>query len=48
MFKVYSIQSIYTGLFFIQDLKLGHYMKIPHRVTFSGRLKNRATDAIVP
>jgi len=32
--KTYSVQSLIGGLFFAKDLKLGHYMKIPPRVTF--------------
>ena len=38
IFKTYSVQAISAGLFFIQDLKLGHYMKIPPRTTFLGKL----------
>ncbi|POW08320.1 hypothetical protein PSTT_07585, partial [Puccinia striiformis] len=34
LFKTFSVQSLLVGLAFIQDLKLGHYMKIPPRVTF--------------
>lgn len=36
LFKVYAAQCIGTGLSFVQDLKLGHYMKIPPRTTFAG------------
>ena len=36
IFKTFSIQCLQSGLYFIQDLKLGHYMKIPPRVTFHG------------
>ena len=37
MFKCYGVQGISAGLYFIQDLKLGHYMKVSPRVTFSGQ-----------
>ncbi|GAA5998997.1 hypothetical protein JCM5350_004400, partial [Sporobolomyces pararoseus] len=35
IFKVYSTQTVIGALSFIQDLKLGHYMKIPPRATFA-------------
>lgn len=35
MFKVYALQTLSSGLSFIQDLKLGHYMKIPPRHSFA-------------
>ncbi|GAA5982688.1 hypothetical protein JCM11641_002337 [Rhodosporidiobolus odoratus] len=35
LFKVYSLQTLGVGLTFVQDLKLGHYMKIPPRATFA-------------
>lgn len=34
VFKVYSLQTLTAGLGFVQDLKLGHYMKVPPRQTF--------------
>ncbi|KAH8922321.1 OPT-domain-containing protein [Atractiella rhizophila] len=34
VFKIYSVQSLLVAITFIQDLKLGHYMKVPPRVTF--------------
>jgi OPT family oligopeptide transporter len=34
IFKAYSLQTLSSSLGFIQDLKLGHYMKIPPRHTF--------------
>ncbi|KAM0750063.1 OPT superfamily oligopeptide transporter [Meredithblackwellia eburnea MCA 4105] len=34
LFKLYAIQPIGFALTFVQDLKLGHYMKLPPRVTF--------------
>ncbi|KAK9895729.1 putative oligopeptide transporter [Cystobasidium minutum MCA 4210] len=38
LFKTLSIQSLQAALLFIQDLKIGHYMKIPPRVTFMVQL----------
>lgn len=38
LFKTFGYISMYQGLFFIQDLKLGHYMKVPPRVTFSAQM----------
>ncbi|GAA5877802.1 hypothetical protein JCM16303_000242 [Sporobolomyces ruberrimus] len=35
LFKMYSVTTIGAGLTFVQDLKLGHYMKIPPRSTFT-------------
>ncbi|KAG8969004.1 hypothetical protein FRC03_004971 [Tulasnella sp. 419] len=34
IFKCYSVQTMQVALNFIQDLKLGHYIKIPPRGTF--------------
>jgi OPT family small oligopeptide transporter len=34
LFKTYGYISMYQGLSFLQDQKLGHYMKVPPRVTF--------------
>jgi ABC-type uncharacterized transport system permease subunit len=36
VFKVFCVQGMLAGLFFVGDLKLGHYMKIPPRATFMG------------
>ncbi|GAA5821301.1 hypothetical protein JCM10212_006415 [Sporobolomyces blumeae] len=38
LFKIYPMAVLGTGLAFVQDLKLGHYMKIPPRATFSAQL----------
>ncbi|KAK4683607.1 hypothetical protein P7C73_g6631, partial [Tremellales sp. Uapishka_1] len=38
IFKVFTVQSISEALSFIQDMKLGHYMKIPPRSTFIAQL----------
>jgi len=34
IFKVYSIQTLTESTSFVQDLKLGHYIKVPPRATF--------------
>ncbi|KIJ34648.1 hypothetical protein M422DRAFT_61375 [Sphaerobolus stellatus SS14] len=38
IFKAYSVQTLQEALSFVQDLKLGHYMKIPPRTTFLAQL----------
>ena len=35
-FKVYSVQVLSESASFVQDLKLGHYIKVPPRATFIG------------
>ena len=35
-FKVYSVQTLSESTNFVQDLKLGHYIKVPPRATFIG------------
>src|SRR5258708_6573454 len=34
VFKTYSLETINVALYFVQDLKLGHYIKIPPRASF--------------
>jgi len=34
IFKAYSVQTLAVGTSFTQDLKLGHYVKVPPRSTF--------------
>src|SRR5258706_7689646 len=34
LFKTYSVETITVSLLFVQDLKLGHYLKIPPRASF--------------
>ncbi|KDR75502.1 hypothetical protein GALMADRAFT_140147 [Galerina marginata CBS 339.88] len=34
VFKAYSVQTLTAGTAFVQDLKLGHYVKVPPRATF--------------
>ncbi|PLW42849.1 hypothetical protein PCASD_07221 [Puccinia coronata f. sp. avenae] len=47
LFKTFSVQSLLVGLAFIQDLKLGHYMKIPPRVTFVVQIVAAILSAVV-
>lgn len=37
IFKVYAIQTQIEAISFVQDLKLGHYIKVPPRQTFIGK-----------
>ena len=37
VFKAYSLAGVNSGLTFVQDLKLGHYMKVPPRVSFAAQ-----------
>ena len=34
LFKTYSVETISASMLFVQDLKLGHYLKIPPRTSF--------------
>jgi hypothetical protein len=36
VFKAYSVQTLTEATSFVQDLKLGHYVKVPPRATFMG------------
>ncbi|KKA26352.1 hypothetical protein TD95_003841 [Thielaviopsis punctulata] len=47
MFKNYGYVCMGQALFFAQDLKLGHYMKVPPRVMFSSQLVASVWSAIV-
>ncbi|KAI9935047.1 hypothetical protein ASPWEDRAFT_668502 [Aspergillus wentii DTO 134E9] len=38
LFKTYGYITMYQGLYFSQDMKLGHYMKLPTRVTFTAQM----------
>ncbi|QKX63788.1 uncharacterized protein TRUGW13939_10959 [Talaromyces rugulosus] len=38
LFKTYGYIGMLQGLFFCQDMKLGHYMKVPPRVTFAAQM----------
>lgn len=41
------MQSLLSGLNFAQDLKLGHYMKIPPRTTFVCQIVATLSSALV-
>ncbi|PKY07216.1 small oligopeptide transporter, OPT family [Aspergillus campestris IBT 28561] len=38
LFKTYGYMTMYQGLYFSQDMKIGHYMKVPPRVTFAAQM----------
>ncbi|KAN0062883.1 hypothetical protein ACQY0O_004704 [Thecaphora frezii] len=47
IFKAFALQGLLGGLIFVQDLKLGHYMKIPPRLTFGAQLMGTFIAAFV-
>ena len=47
LFKTYGYITMTQGLAFASDLKLGHYMKVPPRVLFSGQLVATIWSCIV-
>ncbi|KAI5867752.1 small oligopeptide transporter [Durotheca rogersii] len=47
MFKNYGYISVVQALYFAQDLKLGHYMKVPPRVMFWSQLVASIWSAVV-
>ncbi|EPQ27337.1 uncharacterized protein PFL1_05259 [Pseudozyma flocculosa PF-1] len=47
IFKAFALQGLLGGLVFVQDLKLGHYMKIPPRLTFAAQLMGTVLAAFV-
>ncbi|KAI0424290.1 OPT family small oligopeptide transporter [Xylaria sp. FL1042] len=47
MFKNYGYIAMQQALYFSQDLKLGHYMKVPPRAMFSAQLVASVWSAIV-
>ncbi len=47
MFKNYGYVSMGQALYFAQDLKLGHYMKVPPRVMFASQLVASIWSAIL-
>ena len=47
LFKNYGYISMTQALYFAQDLKLGHYMKVPPRVLFSSQLVASIWSAIL-
>ncbi|GAA0176473.1 hypothetical protein LIER_42085 [Lithospermum erythrorhizon] len=46
-FKVYGYISMKQGLSFLQDFKLGHYMKIPPRAMFMAQVAGTLLSALV-
>ncbi|KAH7659580.1 Oligopeptide transporter OPT protein [Dioscorea alata] len=46
-FKVYGFISMKQALFFLQDFKLGHYMKIPPRTMFMAQVVGTLISAMV-
>jgi OPT family oligopeptide transporter len=47
VFKAYSVQTLAEATSFVQDLKLGHYIKIPPRATFTVQLISTVIAAFV-
>ena len=45
LFKAYSVQTLTESTSFVQDLKLGHYIKVPPRATFLGASPRVCQDA---
>ncbi|RDW63331.1 small oligopeptide transporter-2 [Coleophoma cylindrospora] len=47
LFKTYAYISLFQGLSFSADLKMGHYMKVPPRVMFSAQLAGTVWSSFV-
>ncbi|XP_027347097.1 oligopeptide transporter 7-like [Abrus precatorius] len=47
LFKVYGNGSMRQGISFLQDFKLGHYMKIPPRVMFIAQILGTTISALM-
>ncbi|OWM68089.1 hypothetical protein CDL15_Pgr016289 [Punica granatum] len=47
LFKVYGYISMKQGITFLQDFKLGHYMKIPPRSMFMAQVAGTVISAVV-
>ncbi|PWN33125.1 small oligopeptide transporter [Meira miltonrushii] len=47
LFKAYGYMALYQGIGFASDMKLGHYMKVPPRVTFSAQVIACVWSAVV-
>ncbi|KAG8832746.1 hypothetical protein FRC17_000756 [Serendipita sp. 399] len=47
LFKAFSVQTLGSSLAFMQDLKLGHYMKVPPRATFLVQMVSAFLSAFV-
>jgi hypothetical protein len=48
LFKAYSVQTLSAATSFVQDLKLGHYVKVPPRATFMGTFSIFDTTMAIP
>ncbi|RIB16524.1 OPT family small oligopeptide transporter [Gigaspora rosea] len=46
-FKTYGYMSLYQCLIFVQDLKLGHYMKVPPRSMFTSQIWGTLIGCVV-
>ncbi|KAI9339920.1 OPT oligopeptide transporter protein-domain-containing protein [Obelidium mucronatum] len=46
-FKTFSYMAMYQGLYLVQDLKLGHYIKVPPKAMFISQLAATLVGAIV-
>lgn len=47
IFKAFSIQTLASSLSFTQDLKLGHYMKVPPRASFMAQAVSCLMGSVV-
>ncbi|TKY55919.1 Oligopeptide transporter 7 [Spatholobus suberectus] len=47
LFKVYGNGSVKQGISFLEDLKLGHYMKVPPRAMFMAQILGTTISALV-
>ena len=47
MSKTLSLQIISQGLVFVQDMKLGHYMKLPPRSVFFAQLLGTIVTCVI-
>ncbi|KAJ5664579.1 hypothetical protein N7507_005310 [Penicillium longicatenatum] len=47
LFKTYGYISMSQALYFCQDMKLGHYMKVPPRVTFWAQMASCIWSSVV-
>ncbi|CAF4549597.1 unnamed protein product, partial [Didymodactylos carnosus] len=46
-FKTYGYITLFQTLLFLQDLKLGHYMKIPPRLMFAAQLLGTVISCVI-
>ncbi|GAA5831595.1 hypothetical protein JCM3766R1_004946 [Sporobolomyces carnicolor] len=47
LFKTYATTTVAASLTFVQDLKIGHYMKIPPRATFIAQVASTSMTCFV-